>query len=111
MSDWIGNIISGIALGVSGLSLFISIRTAQRAINAAKVTAWIDPLQRTGSSEWLLATLNVKNPSHTDIKVEKVGIDLPDFRVGDSPAAPTIGSGAICAITMARCRVTTADGE
>jgi len=87
MSDWIGNIISALALGVSGLSLYvsgrslhISRRTAQRAIDAEEVTAWIE-LQATGSSEWRLANLGVKNPSRNDIKIQKISIDIPDFRL------------------------------
>jgi len=89
MSDWIGNIISALALGVSGLSLYVSgwslhvsRHTAQRAIDAEKVTAWIE-LQATGSSEWLLATLSVKNPSRNDIKIQKISIGIPDFRLAD----------------------------
>lgn len=55
---------------------------SRRTIDAQRVTAWIE-LAATGSSEWLLAAVSVKNPSHLDIKVQKLGISLPDFRLGD----------------------------
>jgi hypothetical protein len=78
MLDWIRDVFSGLALCVSALSLYISWRTAQKS----NVSAWVDivPAQE---REWHLATLTVKNPSHLDIAVKKVGISLPDFRLAD----------------------------
>lgn len=82
MPSWITPLISALALAVSLSSFFVSWRMSRRTINAERVTAWIE-LAATGSSEWLLATVSVKNPSHLDIKVEKLSIGLPDFRLGD----------------------------
>jgi hypothetical protein len=86
MSNWIGNVISALALGASGYSLFIAKRTAQRAIDAEKITAWIE-LNATGDPRWFCATVTVKNPSPVGIKVQKISIDPPDFRLGDIDAA------------------------
>ena len=79
---WIGPLIAALALAVSGCSLFISWRMAHHTIAAERVTAWIE-LGLTGNPEWLVATLSVKNPSPNDIKVQKISIGLPDFRLGD----------------------------
>lgn len=79
MSNLVSVIISALALVVSLSSFFISWRMARRTIDAQKVTAWID----LGSDEWFVANLSVKNQSHVDIKVQKLGIDLPDFRLGN----------------------------
>lgn len=82
MPSWISVVIAALALLVSCASLFVSWRMSRRTIDAERVTAWIE-LNATGSAEWLLATISVKNPSHLDIKVEKLGVNLPDFRLGD----------------------------
>jgi hypothetical protein len=73
--------LSALALIVSGLSLFISWRTAQRTKAEKAVNAWVD-LHR-AHPEWWLATLNVKNNSYLGIEIEKLTIDLPDYRLGD----------------------------
>lgn len=65
---------------------------SRRTIDAERVTAWIE-LSGISSSEWLLATVTVKNPSHVDIKVEKLSISLPDFRLGDLSEV-TVDDGA-----------------
>jgi hypothetical protein len=82
MPSWISAFISALALAVSSCSLLISWRVARRTIDAEKITAWIE-LGASGNPQWLVATLSVKNPSPIDIKVQKVSIDLPDFRLGD----------------------------
>lgn len=82
MPAWVSALISALALLVSSCSLFVSWRMSRRTIEAERVNAWIE-LAATSSSEWLLASVSVKNPSHLDIKVQKLSIDLPDFRLGD----------------------------
>lgn len=82
MPSWITALIAFLALVVSLSSFFVSWRMSRRTINAESVTAWIE-LHSTENTEWYLATLTVKNPSHCDIRVQKLGIDLPDFRLGD----------------------------
>jgi hypothetical protein len=76
LSGVFGNVLAGLALVISLRSLYISKRTERRAIDAEKVTAWIE-LFATGSLEWLVAKLSVKNPSRNDIKVQKIAIELP----------------------------------
>jgi hypothetical protein len=89
MPDWLTTMPSWVPVGISALALIVSTsrflvswRMSRRTIDAQRVTAWIE-LISTGSSERFLATVTVKNPSHLDIKVAKLGIDLPDFRLGD----------------------------
>jgi hypothetical protein len=82
LSGVVGNILAGLALVISLRSLYVSRRTERRAIDAEAVTAWIE-LFSTGSADWFLAKLNVKNPSRNDIKVKKITIDIPDFRLAD----------------------------
>lgn len=80
--NWISNSIALLALGVSACSLYVSWTQARRAKNAEKITGWID-LEGTASRELFVATLNIKNPSSYDIKLEKLAIDLPDYRLAD----------------------------
>jgi hypothetical protein len=95
MPDWIGIAISGVALCVSAYSLFIARRTAQRAIDAEKVSAWIE-IAKSSDKEWFVCTVHVKNPSRHDIKLEKLSVDLPDFRIADVWAAyETSSSGEV----------------
>ena len=79
LPDWTSTALSFAALIVSGLSFYVSWRNYRRLANAERVTAWIE-LKRHGT-EWSLATLSVKNPSSVGIKVSKIVIDIPDFRV------------------------------
>jgi hypothetical protein len=89
---WVGTtVISGVALIFSGLSLYISFRTARRVADAEKVTAWID-IERTADKEWVFATLSVKNPSRKDIRFEKLAIPRPDFRVAEVEGAYMLDS-------------------
>lgn len=81
LPDWIAN--NGIAIAaliVAGLSLLVSWLNYRRLSAAERVTAWID-LKQHGTSEYSLATLNVKNPSGISIKLTKLAIDVPDFRL------------------------------
>jgi hypothetical protein len=94
MSNEMSVIISALALVVSLASLLITWRMSRRTINAQKVTAWIELESRTG--EWFLANLSVKNQSHLDIKIQKVAIGLPDFRLADlNEALVQSGSGEL----------------
>jgi hypothetical protein len=92
MIDWttfpIRDGLTGLALIVSSLSLYISWSTARRAKAEKAVNAWIT-LTRPGT-EWWLATLNVKNGSHLGIEIEKLAVDLPDYRLGDLAQAKQI---------------------
>jgi hypothetical protein len=92
MIDWtafpIRDGLTGLALIVSSLSLHISRGTARRAKAEKSVNVWIDiqPAQ----SGWWVATLNVENNSHLGIEIEKLGVDLPDYRLGDVSKAKLI---------------------
>jgi hypothetical protein len=85
MIDWttftVRDGLTGLALVVAGLSLYISWGTARRAKAEKAVNAWIT-LTRP-STEWWLATLNVKNGSHLGIEIAKLSVKLPDYRLGD----------------------------
>jgi hypothetical protein len=70
VSDWISNIISGVALGLSACSLYIARRADRRAADVTKITAWIE-LRSTRDKEWHLATVHIKNPSRNNIKGSK----------------------------------------
>jgi len=84
MIDWttfpVRDGLTALALVVASLSLYISWSTARQAKAEKAVNAWIT-LTRP-STEWWLATLNVKNGSHLGIEIEKLGVDLPDYRLG-----------------------------
>lgn len=79
--DQVHDSISALALLVSAISLFISYRTSQRTKAEKAVNAWIELTRST--SEWWLATLTVRNNSHIDIAIEKLGVEPPDFLIGD----------------------------
>jgi hypothetical protein len=89
MLDWIGNIISVVALGVSGLSLYVSRRTAQRAIDAEKVTAWIE-LHKTKPQR-----RDAANPLFTRCGDSRIGLRItPSRRRFLTPAAAFVLRGA-----------------
>lgn len=92
MIDWtafpVRDGLTALALIVASLSLYTSWSTARRATAEKAVNAWIT-LTRSGT-EWWLATLNVKNGSHLGIEIEKLGVDLPDYRLGDPSQAKQI---------------------
>ena len=92
MIDWttfpVRDGLTALALLVASVSLYISWSTARSAKAEKAVNAWIT-LARS-SSEWWLATLNVKNGSHLDIEIEKLGVDLPDYRLGELSQAKQI---------------------
>jgi hypothetical protein len=92
MIDWtafpVRDGLTALALVVASLSLYTSWSTARRAKAEKAVNAWIT-LTRAGT-EWWLATLNVKNGSHLGIEIEKLGVDLPDYRLGDLSQAKQI---------------------
>jgi hypothetical protein len=92
MIDWttfsVRDGLTALALVVASLSLFISWRTSQRAKAEKAVNVWIG-IQRS-HPEWWLATLNVENNSHLGIEIEKLGVDLPDYRLGDLSKAKQI---------------------
>lgn len=69
---------------------------AEKAANA-----WIT-LARPGA-EWWLATVNVKIHSHLNIEIEKLGVELPGYRLGDLSQAKQIAApdGAPTGIDMA----------
>jgi hypothetical protein len=73
--------LAALALIVSGLSLFISWRTSQRAKAEKAVNAWI--VLARANAEWWQAKLKVENKSHLGIELEKLTVDLPDYRLGD----------------------------
>ncbi|MDN4982379.1 hypothetical protein QY049_03965 [Bradyrhizobium sp. WYCCWR 13022] len=75
-------LVSGLALIVSALSLFLNYRTAQRAKAEKAINAWI-VLSHRLDNEWWLAKLSVKNNSHLDIAIEKIAVAPPDFLLGD----------------------------
>jgi hypothetical protein len=79
--DQVRDSISALALLVSAISLFISYRMSQRTKAEKAVNAWIELTPST--SEWWLGTLNVRNHSHIDIAIEKLGVEPPDFLIGD----------------------------
>jgi hypothetical protein len=79
--DQVRDSISALALLVSAISLIISYRTSQRTKAEKAVNAWIELTRST--SEWWVATLNVRNNSHIDIAIEKLGVEPPDFLIGD----------------------------
>jgi hypothetical protein len=68
------------SLTVSMLSFRVARETQRRALAEKSVNAWIT-LTRLGS-EWFQATLHLKNKSHLDISIEKLSVDLPDYRLG-----------------------------
>jgi hypothetical protein len=78
--------IAALALAVSCFSLFISWSVARRAKNAERVTGW-NEIGSTPNRESFVATLTVKNPARHDIKLQKLTIDLPDYRLADLEAA------------------------
>ena len=92
MIDWtafpVRDGLTALALVVASLSLYISWSTARRAKAEKAVNAWIT-LTRPGP-DWWLATLNVKNGSHLGIEIEKLGVDPPDYRLGDLSQAKQI---------------------
>lgn len=93
--------LTALALVIASLSLLISWSTARRTKAEKAVNAWIT-LARSGA-EWWLATLNVKNGSHLGIEIEKLGVDLPDYRLVDLSQAKQITAldGTPTAIDMA----------
>jgi hypothetical protein len=92
MIDWttfpVRDGLTALALVVASVSLYISWSSTRRAKAEKAVNAWIT-LARSGA-EWWLATLNVKNGSHLDIDIEKLAVDLPDYRLGDLSQAKQI---------------------
>jgi len=94
MIDWttfpVRDGLTGLALVVASLSLYVSWTTARRARAEKSVNAWIT-LARSGT-EWWLATLNVRNGSHLSIEIEQLTVDLPDYRLGDLAQAKQIQS-------------------
>ncbi|MCK1636497.1 hypothetical protein IVA95_02550 [Bradyrhizobium sp. 157] len=92
MIDWttlpVRDGLAALALIVSSLSLYISWNTARRAKAEKAVNAWITITRP--DPEWWLATLNLKNGSHLGIEIEKLGVDLPDYRLGDLSQAKQI---------------------
>jgi hypothetical protein len=75
--------VSILALAVSLASAVFSGLAYRRAGAAKRVVAWLE-LSRTTRSEWLLATMHVKNPSLLQIKLVKLIIEVtPDFKMGD----------------------------
>src|SRR3981081_2371268 len=105
MIDWttfpVRDGLTALALVVAILSLCTSWSTARRAKAEKTVNAWIT-LTRPGT-EWWLATLNVKNGSHLGIEIEKLGVDLPDYRLRDLSQAKhvTVPDGTPTGIDMA----------
>jgi len=79
------SVIALAALIVASFSLFVSWLNYHRLSLSDRVTAWID-LKRHGTSEYYLATLSMKNPSNIAIKLTKLAIDIPDFRVANIDA-------------------------
>jgi hypothetical protein len=79
--DQVRDSISALALLVSGISLLISYRMSQRTKAEKALNAWIELTRST--SEWWLGTLYVRNNSHIDIAIEKLGVEPPDFLIGD----------------------------
>lgn len=83
MLEWLtANAVAVLALIVSASSFAVSWRTAVRARAREAITAYIE-LSATGEKEYLRAKLHVKNPSPADLRIEKLSIDLPDFRLVD----------------------------
>jgi hypothetical protein len=85
MIDWttfpIRDGLTALALLVASLSLYISWSTARSAKAEKAVNAWIGVENL--HPEWWLATLNAENNSHLGIEIEKLSVDLPDYRLGD----------------------------
>lgn len=92
MIDWttfaVRDGLAALALVVASLSLLISWRTSQRVKAENAVNVWID--FQLAQPEWWVATLNVENNSHLGIEVEKLSVDLPDYRLGDVSKAKLI---------------------
>jgi hypothetical protein len=92
--DWIAPVVSILAVALSLASVVISALAYRRAGAAERVVAWLE-LRRTTRSEWMLATMHVKNPSRLQIELVKLMIEVtPDFKMGDYEASLTDdGSG------------------
>lgn len=86
MSNVVSNGIALLALIVSGVSLYVSWLNYSRAAEAERVTGWIE-IKRTYTPGWFLGLIRLTNPSRSPISVEKLTIDLPDFRLGDFSSA------------------------
>jgi hypothetical protein len=71
-----------LALAISAGSLLVSTLAYRRAGASEKVIAWLE-LAPTTQHEWTLATMHVKNPSRLQIKLSKLIVKLPDFRMAD----------------------------
>ena len=92
MFDWttypIRDGLTGLALIIASLSLYISWGIARRTKAEKAVNAWIT-VARAGT-EWWLATLNVRNGSHLSIDVEKLGVGPSQYHLGDLSQAKQI---------------------
>jgi hypothetical protein len=62
VTGMVANGIGLLALGVSGVSLYISWMTHRRAEAAERVTGWID-IQRTDTAGWYIGAIDLTNPS------------------------------------------------
>lgn len=104
MIDWttypIRDGLTGLALVIASLSLFISWSTARRAKAEKAINAWI--VTERLHPEWWLVTLNIKNNSHIGIEINQLSVDLPDYRLGDLSKVKQIVApdGAITGIDM-----------
>lgn len=87
LPDWLGSTIAILALAVSTGSLVIAALAYRRAGLAEHVIAWLE-LTQSSRSDWLIATMQVRNPSRLKIKLVKLMIEVrPDFRLADYEAA------------------------
>jgi hypothetical protein len=76
-----------LALAISLASVVISSLAYRRAGVAERVVAWLE-LSPTPRSDWFLATMHVKNPSHLQIKLTRLITEVtPDFKIANYGAS------------------------
>src|SRR2546423_1022864 len=93
MIDWttfpVRDGLTALALLVGGAGFVLSLLNYLRDRAEKSVNAWITLRERV-AAEWWICTLNVKNNSHLDIEIAKLGSYPPDFHLGDMSQAPWI---------------------